>query len=59
MIEQGALYYAPPFGLASPHLSDTHLPVWALLAWMIVLGTIVPFMLIVGLGVAYFLWTQL
>jgi drug/metabolite transporter (DMT)-like permease len=30
------------------HLSDTHLPVWALLAWMIVLGTIVPFMLIVG-----------
>ena len=30
------------------HLSDMHLPVWALLAWMIVLGTIVPFMLIVG-----------
>src|SRR6478752_2016354 len=30
------------------HLSDTHLPVWALLAWMTVLGTIVPFMLIVG-----------
>src|SRR6266540_5664029 len=30
------------------HLSDTHLPVWALMAWMIVLGTIVPFMLIVG-----------
>ena len=30
------------------HLSDTHLPIWALMAWMIVLGTIVPFFLIVG-----------
>jgi drug/metabolite transporter (DMT)-like permease len=30
------------------HLSDTNLPVWALMAWMIVLGTIVPFLLIVG-----------
>jgi drug/metabolite transporter (DMT)-like permease len=30
------------------NLSDTHLPIWALMAWMIVLGTIVPFFLIVG-----------
>ncbi|HKP19442.1 MAG TPA: EamA family transporter [Gaiellaceae bacterium] len=30
------------------HLSHLHLPVWALMAWMIVLGTIVPFFLIVG-----------
>jgi drug/metabolite transporter (DMT)-like permease len=30
------------------HLSDRHLPVWALMAWMVVLGTIVPFFLIVG-----------
>lgn len=30
------------------HLSDTHVPVWALMAWMIVLGTVVPFILIVG-----------
>jgi drug/metabolite transporter (DMT)-like permease len=30
------------------NLADTHLPVWALLAWMILLGTIVPFLLIVG-----------
>jgi drug/metabolite transporter (DMT)-like permease len=29
-------------------LSDTHLPIWLLLAWLIVLGTIVPFFLIVG-----------
>jgi drug/metabolite transporter (DMT)-like permease len=29
-------------------LSDVHLPIWALLTWMIVLGTIVPFFLIVG-----------
>jgi drug/metabolite transporter (DMT)-like permease len=30
------------------NLSDLHLPIWALMAWMIVLGTIVPFFLIVG-----------
>jgi drug/metabolite transporter (DMT)-like permease len=30
------------------HLSSLHLPVWSLLAWMIVLGTIVPFGLLVG-----------
>jgi drug/metabolite transporter (DMT)-like permease len=30
------------------NLSEWHLPVWALMLWMIVLGTIVPFFLIVG-----------
>ena len=30
------------------HLSDHHLPVWVLMTWMVVLGTIVPFFLIVG-----------
>jgi len=30
------------------NLSDTHLPVWALMLWMIVLGAIVPFALFVG-----------
>lgn len=30
------------------NLSHLHLPVWALMAWMIVLGTIAPFFLIVG-----------
>ena len=30
------------------HLSHLHLPIWALMTWMIVLGTIVPFFLIVG-----------
>ena len=30
------------------NLSHLHLPIWALMAWMIVLGTIVPFFLIVG-----------
>jgi drug/metabolite transporter (DMT)-like permease len=29
------------------HLSSLHLPVWALIAWMIVLGAIVPFALVV------------
>ncbi|MGE5273273.1 MAG: EamA family transporter [Verrucomicrobiota bacterium] len=29
-------------------LSDVHLPIWLLMAWMILLGTIVPFFLIVG-----------
>jgi drug/metabolite transporter (DMT)-like permease len=29
-------------------LSEVHLPIWALMAWMIVVGTIVPFFLIVG-----------
>jgi drug/metabolite transporter (DMT)-like permease len=30
------------------NLSHLHLPIWALMAWMIVLGTIAPFFLIVG-----------
>jgi drug/metabolite transporter (DMT)-like permease len=30
------------------HLAAVHLPVWSLLAWMIVLGTIVPFGLLVA-----------
>jgi drug/metabolite transporter (DMT)-like permease len=30
------------------NLSHVHLPIWALLAWLIVPGTIVPFFLIVG-----------
>src|SRR6266508_260003 len=30
------------------NLASSHLPVWALMLWMIVLGTIVPFLLVVG-----------
>jgi drug/metabolite transporter (DMT)-like permease len=30
------------------HLSDHHLPVWVLMTWMVALGTIIPFFLIVG-----------
>src|SRR5438094_913502 len=30
------------------NLSHVHLPIWTLMAWMVVLGTIVPFFLIVG-----------
>ena len=30
------------------NLSSSHLPVWALMAWMVVLGTIVPFALVVA-----------
>jgi drug/metabolite transporter (DMT)-like permease len=30
------------------HLSHLHLPIWMLMLWMVVLGTIVPFLLIVG-----------
>ena len=30
------------------HLADRHLPVWALMTWMVVLGTIVPFFLLVS-----------
>ena len=30
------------------HLSSVHLPVWSLVAWMVVLGTIIPFALLVG-----------
>lgn len=30
------------------HLASLHLPIWALAAWMIVLGTIVPFFLLVS-----------
>jgi drug/metabolite transporter (DMT)-like permease len=30
------------------NLAGVHLPVWVLMAWMVVLGTIVPFALVVG-----------
>jgi drug/metabolite transporter (DMT)-like permease len=30
------------------NLASDHLPVWALMLWMVVLGTIVPFALVVG-----------
>jgi drug/metabolite transporter (DMT)-like permease len=30
------------------HLASTHVPVWLLMLWMVVLGTIVPFALVVG-----------
>ena len=30
------------------HLSSLHLPVWSLMAWMVVLGTVVPFALLVA-----------
>ena len=30
------------------HLASLHVPIWALLAWMVVFGTIVPFGLLVG-----------
>jgi drug/metabolite transporter (DMT)-like permease len=30
------------------HLAGIHLPVWLLMAWMVVLGTVVPFALVVG-----------
>ena len=30
------------------HLTSTHLPIWALMLWMVMLGTIVPFALVVG-----------
>jgi drug/metabolite transporter (DMT)-like permease len=30
------------------HLASAHLPVWALMGWMVVLGTIVPFVLVVA-----------
>jgi drug/metabolite transporter (DMT)-like permease len=29
-------------------LSDVHMPLWALMTWMVVIGTIIPFFLIVG-----------
>jgi len=29
-------------------LSDVHMPLWALMTWMILIGTIIPFFLIVG-----------
>jgi len=57
----GALFFAViqpwwtfPSGHVSEHvsllgnLSGSHLPVWALMLWMIVLGAIVPFALFVG-----------
>jgi drug/metabolite transporter (DMT)-like permease len=30
------------------HLDGVHLPMWSLMAWMVLLGTIVPFALLVG-----------
>jgi drug/metabolite transporter (DMT)-like permease len=30
------------------HLAGWHLPVWALMAWMVAFGTVVPFVLLVG-----------
>jgi len=30
------------------HLSSVHLPVWLLMTWMVLLGTIIPFALLVG-----------
>ena len=30
------------------HVAGLHLPIWALISWVVVLGTIVPFFLIVG-----------
>ena len=30
------------------HLASLHLPVWSLMAWMVVLGTVVPFALLVA-----------
>ena len=30
------------------HLSAHHLPVWALLLWVVVLGTVIPFLLVIG-----------
>jgi drug/metabolite transporter (DMT)-like permease len=30
------------------HLESVHVPIWLLVAWMVVLGTIVPFVLVVG-----------
>ena len=30
------------------HLASTHVPVWSLMAWMVVLGTIIPFGLLVA-----------
>jgi drug/metabolite transporter (DMT)-like permease len=30
------------------HLADRHVPVWALMSWMVVLGTIIPFFLLVS-----------
>jgi drug/metabolite transporter (DMT)-like permease len=30
------------------HLGSLHLPAWALVLWVVVLGTIVPFVLVVG-----------
>jgi drug/metabolite transporter (DMT)-like permease len=47
-------WWSFPFGVPGKtvsllgNFSDWHLPVWALLLWMVVLGTIVPFFLIVG-----------
>jgi len=47
-------WWSFPFGLPGRsvsllgRLSDVHLPVWVLMTWMVLLGTIIPFFLIVG-----------
>ena len=47
-------WWSFPFGVAGErvslggNLASFHLPVWALIAWVVVAGTIVPFFLIVG-----------
>jgi drug/metabolite transporter (DMT)-like permease len=49
-----APWWTFPWGLVSDtvsllgNLASVHAPVWALLTWVIVLGTIVPFVLLVG-----------
>jgi len=47
-------WWSFPGGIVGEHISlhgrlaSSHVPVWSLMAWMIVLGTIVPFALLVG-----------
>ena len=47
-------WWSFPFGIAGErsslhgNLASLHLPVWALIAWVVVAGTIAPFFLIVG-----------
>jgi drug/metabolite transporter (DMT)-like permease len=49
-----APWWSFPFGRVDDsvsllgHLDGVHLPVWSLMAWMVVLGTIVPFALLVS-----------
>ena len=41
-------YIAPAIEKLLGHLANLHLPVWALMTWMVLLGTIVPFALVVA-----------